>query len=122
MGKMQLTIEIDEEDYESIKNLDMVIFGRRNGKALQFRVINAIRNGKPLPKGHGALKDVDAVFNNNFPKANIEGDTLENMKAYPYWKTDITGLQGILNEAQTIIEADKAESEEDDNDKRRNHS
>ena len=39
-----------------------------------------------------------------FPKADFDGDDLENMKAYPYWKTDITGLFNILKSIP-IIEA-----------------
>lgn len=37
-----------------------------------------------------------------FPKADFDGDALENMKAYPHWKTDITGLFNILKSVPII--------------------
>lgn len=37
-----------------------------------------------------------------FPKADFDGDDLENMKAYPHWKTDITGLFNILKSVPII--------------------
>lgn len=37
-----------------------------------------------------------------FPKSDFDGDDLENMKAYPHWKTDITGLFNILKSVPTI--------------------
>lgn len=56
----------------------------------------AIKNGTPLPKGHGRLKDVDALYEDLiFPDEQFA-------KAF----------KDILDDAQTIIEADKVESEE----------
>lgn len=38
----------------------------------------------------------------HFPKANFNGDPIENKKAYPYWKTDITGLISILKSVPMV--------------------
>ena len=66
-----------------------------------------IRNGKILPKGHGRLIDADKFLKDN--------------EAYTGWilnSSDWGGenaykdaLEDLVNEAPTIIEADKAESE-----------
>ena len=45
---MKLIIEIPEEDYKFIKELQgLIIGGRGNCKTIQKNVINAIRNGTP---------------------------------------------------------------------------
>lgn len=48
---MQLVIDIHEKDYQSILNNGQVPYG----------VVYAIMNGKLLPKGHGDLKDINAI-------------------------------------------------------------
>lgn len=45
---MKLIIDISNEDYEFIKNLQsLVISSRGNTKTIQYNVINAIKNGIP---------------------------------------------------------------------------
>lgn len=44
---MRLVIDIPEEDYKFIKDLQYVILNRRTTKRVQYDVINAIRNGIP---------------------------------------------------------------------------
>lgn len=51
---MQIVIEISEEEYNLMKEKSMF------GKVSDWK--RAIKNGVPLPKGHGALKDADALF------------------------------------------------------------
>ena len=51
-------------------------------------LINIIRNGKPLPKGHGRLKDIDKIISDGTSKGFC--DWYDEMKYAP-----------------TIIEADK---------------
>ena len=59
---------------------------------------NAIKNGTPLPKGHGRLIDADALV---YWECNGDCDMCcDDDKC------------GMVKEAPTIIEADKAESEE----------
>jgi hypothetical protein len=57
--------------------------------------MRAIVNGTPLPKSHGAIKDV----------SQIEIPMCED-RTYEKW------VQVAINSAPTIIEADEAESEE----------
>lgn len=46
---MKLIIDIDDNDYEYIKDLRSLIIGSRdNCKTIQYNVINAIKNGKPI--------------------------------------------------------------------------
>lgn len=48
---MKLVINIHEKDYQSILNSGQV----------PYDVVCAIMNGKLLPKGHGDLKDINAI-------------------------------------------------------------
>ena len=51
---MKLIIDIPEEDYKFIKDLQFYHSGRRNGKTIEHNVINAIKNSTPYeerPKG-----------------------------------------------------------------------
>lgn len=93
MSKIKLLVEIDEEEYENVKN-----------GYLPIRVFNAcvyaIKNGKPLPKGHGRLIDADKL------------DTRErgnNSQRTMWWKIDC-----IVKHAPTIVEADKENDNEQD--------
>lgn len=90
---MQIVIKIDEKLYKDIySDAEIMIYGgMRSGKTLLATLLRAIRNGTPLPKGHGRLIDADELFN-EFCEIAVE----------PY-----------VN-AQTIIPADK--DGEDDTD------
>ena len=91
MADRELLIKIHEDDYEYIKNewnIDNVM--------VQSNVIVSIMNGTPLPKGHGRLIDADAL-----------GEELHRYTEAPY----LYALK-VFNDAPTIIEADKAESED----------
>ena len=101
---MQILIDIPEDTYNHLRN------GGSIGASLMIE--NAIKNGKPLPKGHGRLGDLDALNN------GLRGQ----QKSYEY----TSGIRRPINEAvkdgiiiarthidcaPTIIDADK-ESEE----------
>lgn len=45
---MKIVIDIPEEDYKFIKDLQFYHSGRRSGKTIERNVINGIKNGKPL--------------------------------------------------------------------------
>ena len=77
MGDIELVIKIPEEIRKSI--FDGVYCG-----IIDKRVFDAIKNGIPLPKGHGRLIDADAVLEEPF------GSTYKD-----------------VNTAETIIEADR---------------
>ena len=58
---MQIVIDIPEEDYKFIKDLQFYSSGRRSGRTIEQHIINGIRNGTPLPKGHGDLIDRNTI-------------------------------------------------------------
>lgn len=69
---MELVIDIPDEDYKFIKDLQsLIIGGRGNCKTIQKNVINAIRNGKPLPKGHGRLIDANELCEDRVSNDNV---------------------------------------------------
>ena len=88
---MQIVIDIPEEAYNYIK---------ANGARIPYyKLTDAIKNGTKLPKGHGRLKDVDWIDD------NCENHYSDKDGSWCYTWRDI-------DNAPTIIEADKAESEE----------
>lgn len=87
MADIELVIKIPEEKYKEIITYKEGCF-----KLGYFETI--IANGIPLPKGHGRLIDADA-YAKRYSPTNINGRI---------------GEEYII--APTIIEADKAESEE----------
>ena len=44
---MKLIIDISDEDYAFVKNVQHVILGRGTSKTVQYNVINSIKNGIP---------------------------------------------------------------------------
>jgi len=89
MADIELVVKIPEEMWERIKD-----------GYVPLGISKYLQNGTPLPKGHGSLVDVD----------NIQFIQLEDSL------TVLTHAKGDevdwYIEAPTIIEADKAESEE----------
>ena len=81
---MKIVIDIPEEEYNAICKDYIAVH------ACPFLLGNAIKNGTPLPKGHARLKDVD-----HYIKMEWE---------HPDYS--------LTDDEPTIIEADKAESEE----------
>lgn len=59
---MDFVINIPKDYYEVLKKADITISGTRSGKTFLMVICSAIANGKPLPKGHGDLKDVDEIL------------------------------------------------------------
>jgi len=56
---MRLIIDIPEDDYKFIKDLQFYNSGRRSGRTIERNVINGIKNGTPYeekPKGALDLK------------------------------------------------------------------
>lgn len=80
---MQIVIEISEDDYKEVKE------DTYSGTSFENRVFSAIANGTPLPKGHGALIDVDKII------GKIHG---------------VRSITAVLD-AQTIIDADGGDAE-----------
>lgn len=92
MADIELVIKIDEEQYDFIKQ-SMTMADIKNYPALLYDICDCIKNGISLPKGHGKLKDVDALLRQH-PEFNT----------YPFPSTTI-------DNAPTVIEADKKEEE-----------
>lgn len=89
---MQIVIDIDEEYIKQIDRIRFLIGGKED-RSLQINVINAIKNGTPLPKGHGRLIDAD--------KLELDADWNDYYDGY------IAYSESMIKYAPTIIEADK---------------
>lgn len=101
---MQVVIDIPDETYNQI--IEESKLSPRNLDYFERR----IAKGTPLPKGHGDLKDADKIANEvNALKDNWDryGNEYESgrYESYDY-------AVDMINDAPTIIEADKAESED----------
>ena len=111
---MQIVIDIDDMAYKFVQGTSFVedestMFEQTNADRkktlLLFDILDAIKNGIPLPKGHGRLIDADKTISKIC--GNSCGCHLEECgRDKPCYS--VTRIIG----AQTIIEADKAESEE----------
>ena len=111
---MKLVIDIPEEDYEWIKELDA------SNYAITARLNNAIRNGTPLPKGHGDLIDRAELYNQT---AEWEAQALEQVGKYHpeinrdewRWWSAVLKERGAFKhdvaDAVTIIEAESEDKE-----------
>ena len=84
---MQIVIDISADNFRKVQD----------GRASVVIMRNAIRNGTPIPKGHGRLIDADELKKHKYHDNN----RFENAVAVAQ-----------IDWADTIIEADKAESEE----------
>ena len=85
---MEIVINVSDEDYEYLKTHN------------KHGLYSSILNGTPLPKGHGRLIDADAL------KMDIRSN-------YGYEEYEKSEFCSELDDAPTIIEADKAESEDE---------
>lgn len=103
MSDVELVIRIPERIYYGVEKGITV-----NGSKASQILIDAVANGTPLPKGHGALKDVDELDVTTVTTDDYSGNEV----------LDVV-LKEDIDDAPTIIEADKVESEDKD-EKRRN--
>ena len=87
---MQIVINIDDEDYDDITLTGENIINL--GVLLDLR--EAVRNGTPLPKGHGRIGDLDRLYN-VFDKNVVSADAFKELFDY----------------APTIIEAESEDKE-----------
>ena len=90
---MQIVIDIPEEKYQGIVNMAEEILDASTFCSPRY-LYKAVLNGTPLPKGHGRLVDFSEVL----------------IKLMQFYDGDKT-IGQCLDEVNTIIEADKAESE-----------
>ena len=94
---MQIVIDITEETYNCAKN------GTFDVHYSPYDLLDIIKNGTPLPKGHGKLKDVDAFV----PDCQEQSVYYDDDEYNVYTAVGISQIEC----APTIIEADK-ESED----------
>lgn len=118
---MQIVIDIDDMVYKFVQNTSFVedestMFERTNADRKKtlflFDILEAIKNGTPLPKGHGRLIDADAFIakledaskRQQYKKLLID----DYLTVDDVFKAIIESLQnkGLANgDAATIIEA-----------------
>ena len=93
MADIELVIKIPEEQYNAIKS-DLLY----NTFSAEMKIwgLGSIRNGTPLPKGHGRLIDADRL------ETHFVGtDQGTDLEVY---------LKPTIVDALTILEADKEEN------------
>ena len=95
--QMQIVIDIPEDRYDEIHSLKFVIYGLQSeeNRKLFYRLINAVQDGTPLPKGHGRLIDESEIQYNEIWITHENGG-----RTCIGWEADIEN-------APTILEADK---------------
>ena len=115
---MQIVIDIPDEYYELYKDTNNNV--SMNGFAGLY-LLEIIRNGKPLPKGHGDLIDRTELYNQT---AEWEAQALEQVNKYHpeinrdewRWWSAVLKERGAFKhdvaDAPTIIEADKEGEDE----------
>ena len=86
---MQIVIDIPAEDYIRLRDDGMF------GNVTTFK--RAVREATPLPKGHGRLID------ENILRYGLRNSYLDSF--------GLIRVENVLKNTDTIIEADKAESE-----------
>ena len=89
---MKIIIDIDEKDYNNIEPF-------LNGKTIKgginlFKTLEIIKNGTPLPKGHGRIADMDEAIK---CIEDVEGEDA-------IWAVNL--IEWACSK-RTIIEADK---------------
>ena len=101
---MKLVIDIDKADYEKIKKTSFVentetMFHQssedRKCTMMLFRVLDAIEDGIPLPKGHGDLISKEQAI-----------DLVEFYQLNPQ-HFDFVNLIDEIKDEKPIVEADK---------------
>lgn len=105
---MKLIIDIPEETYEIIKNINYFYnMSRITERIEKQEIVLAIKNGTPLPKGHGRLIDENELLK----MTECYKSELGRLKADPFVKCGIETVESFIKEMPTIIEADKGETE-----------
>lgn len=96
---MKLVIDIPDEYYELYKDTNHNV--SMNDFAGLY-LLEIIRNSKPLPKGHGRLIDADELY----------GDFIDGTEGYDCQTWNRIEIGDIIENAPTIIEADKEDNDE----------
>lgn len=73
---MKLIIDIPDEDYKFIKEVQLYLSVRRSGKTIERNVINAIKNGLPYeerPQVNYPKVDSHKAYWDNVGRADMRG-------------------------------------------------
>lgn len=92
MAYVELVIKIPEKVYNALTHIEF------DANLVTDEMRKSIANGTPLPKGHGALKDTDAIL-----------QELSLVSSRP-----VKSQMYMIEQAETIIEADTESGEEDE--------
>lgn len=97
MEEIEVVIKIPKILYAQIQSdAEIMIYsGMRSWKGILATLLRSVRNGTPLPKGHGRIGDLTKLYN--------EIDARNKGKD----KGKYTGILALVGFADTIIEADK---------------
>lgn len=97
MDEIEVVIKIPKILYAQIQSdAEIMIYsGMRSGKGILATLLRSVRNGTLLPKGHGKIGDLTKLYN------KIDKRNRENGKG------KYTGILVLVDNAETIIEADK---------------
>lgn len=98
---MEIVINIDDKLYEIIKDPNQLSTMYHASKCAE-----AVRNGVPLPKGHGKLIDADELA-----KVMFYGYICDKTKSHTA-KFVMSVAKGLVDLQKPIIEADKGEIDE----------
>lgn len=114
MADIELVIKVPEEVYEEIKNgMDIELHFGDHIVVKDEWASERIRNGTPLPKGHGRLGDLDNIWSKLkeiegyyqaefLKKSNMIHESAMNGRLYGF-----TTSKFIVQDTPTIIEADE---------------
>ena len=101
---MQVVIDIDDDIARGIIN-EQGDAPRNIVRSFQATIADAIKNGTPLPKGHGRLGDLDAL-ETEMVNGICAGNYEEGYEKFPHIN-DIDDCVECIRYSDTIIEADK---------------
>ena len=102
MADIELVIKISDENYKWV--CDHVNMG--------YDLFKMIANGTPLPEGHGRLIDADELIRQyNLDEATKYGNKNAKQQAHSYSTMMLYEIADMIDDAPTIIEADKGDKE-----------
>lgn len=104
---MRIVVEISEKDYKRIIKNDEDEQVQESCLCLLCRLMQAIKDGAPLPKGHGRIGDLDAVMGD----ISASVDAMTNVGVVVDGEYLWLKLNDAIDNAPTIIEADKKSEE-----------
>ena len=103
---MQIVIDIPDYDYRHIKE-----YYEKND--IVEATYSYIYHGIPLPKSHGRLIDADALMKlYGLEDATKYGNETAEQQTHSYSTMMMYEIADMIDDAPTIIEADKAGEEE----------